>query len=179
VRVGLDDGADVGRQLRVPLFAALAAARGEVLQAADAVMPLVPSLLDRLASPTEASFGLAGAAAAQLHGDLGLEQAALVSRKAPGPRPNQGIVLRDGVVHHDGPARGETVTDRPRNARHSGGQDSSVRGRFPSAGRLRKLIRRRSCTTGRAAANPASVAATNAIASSRVNFRWGTLTMTP
>ena len=134
--MGLDDGADVGRQLRVLLLAALPAPRGEVLQAAHAVMLLVQSLLDRLASPAEAVLGLAGVAAAQCRGHLGLEQAALVSGEPSGPRPNQGVVLLDGVFHHSGPARGETVTDRPRSAHHSGGQDSSVWGRFPSSGRL-------------------------------------------
>ena len=116
-------------------FAPLPAARGEVLQAAHAVLLLVQSLLDRLASPAEAVLGLAGAAAAQCRGHLGLEQAALVSGQPPGPRPNQGVVLLDGVFHHSGPARGETVTE-PRSAHHPGGQDSSVLGRFPSSGRL-------------------------------------------
>jgi len=41
VRVGFDDGADVGGQSRVLLLAPLPAPRGEVLQAADAVMLLV------------------------------------------------------------------------------------------------------------------------------------------
>ena len=112
VGVGLDDGADVGGQLRVLLLAALPAARGEVLQAADAVMALVQPLLDGLASPAEAAFGLAGVAAAQFRGDLGLEQAALVSGEPSGPRADQGVDVLDGVFHHSGPARGETVTDQ-------------------------------------------------------------------
>src|SRR5215471_779493 len=110
--MGFDDGADVGGQLRVFLFAALPAARGEVLQAAQAVLPFVQSLLDRLTAPAEASLGVAGAAAAQRRGDLGLERAALVSGEASGPRTDQGVVLLNGVFHHGGPARGETMTDQ-------------------------------------------------------------------
>src|SRR5512132_641838 len=138
ISVGMrcDEGADVGRQLRVLRFAALPTSRGEVFQAAHAVLLFVPSRLDRLASPTEASLGLAGTAAAQRRGHLGLEQAALISREATGPRPDQGVVLLNGVVHHGGPARGETVTNQPRSTPHSGRQDSSVWGRFPSSGRL-------------------------------------------
>ena len=83
--MGLDDGADVGGQSRVLVLAALPAARGEVLQAADAVMALVQPLLDGLAPPAEASLGLAGVAAAELGGDLGLERAALVSGERLAP----------------------------------------------------------------------------------------------
>src|SRR5512135_835534 len=134
--VGLDDGAEIGGQVWVLLLAALPAARGEVLQAPHAVLLFVQSLLDRLASPAEASLDLAGAATAERRGHLGLEQAALVSGEASGPRPNQGVILLNGVVHHGGPAQGETMPDRPRSARYWGGQDSSLRGRFPAAGRL-------------------------------------------
>src|SRR5512142_3369702 len=77
VGVRLDDGADLGGPLRVLLFAALPAACGEVLQAADPVLSFVQSLLDRLTAPAEASLGLAGAAAAERRGHLGLAQAAL------------------------------------------------------------------------------------------------------
>src|SRR5512135_2206961 len=144
-----DDGADVGRQLRVLRFAALPTSRGEVFQAAHAVLLFVQSRLDRLASPTEASLGLAGTAAAQRRGHLGLEQAALISREATGPRPDQGVVLLNGVVHHGGLARGERVTDQPRSTPHSGRQDSSVWGRFPSSGRLNATPATRwRCTCG-------------------------------
>ena len=68
------------------------------------VLQLVQSLLDRLASPAEAAFGLAGVAAAQFGGHLGLEQAALVSGQPSGPRPNQGVEAFDGVFHEGGPA---------------------------------------------------------------------------
>jgi hypothetical protein len=85
VGVGLDDGADVGGQLRVLVFATLSAASGEVLQAADPVMAFLQSLLDGLASPSEASLGLAGVGGAEFDGDLGLEGAALVAGKATGP----------------------------------------------------------------------------------------------
>ena len=61
------------------------AASREVFQAADAVMAFLQSLLDSLASPSEASFGLASVAAAEFDGDLGLEGAALVTGKATGP----------------------------------------------------------------------------------------------
>src|SRR3954468_18129374 len=117
--MGLDDVADVGGQSRVLLLAAPAAARGEVLRAAQAASPFVQPLLDRLTAPAEASLGLAGAAAAQRRGDLGLEQTALVSGKAPGSRPDQGVIWLNGVVHHGGPARGATMTDRE--ARDRGG----------------------------------------------------------
>src|SRR3954470_19326073 len=110
--MGLDDGADVGGQSRVLVFAAPSAARREVLQAADPVLLLVQPLLDRVASPAEASLGLAGAAAAEHGSDLGLEQAALVSGEAPGPGPDQGVVLLNRVIHSSGPARGKTVTDQ-------------------------------------------------------------------
>src|SRR3954447_19303740 len=138
--MGLDEGADVGGQLRVLLFAARPAAGGEVLQAADAGPLFVQSLLDRLPAPAEAALSLSGAAVAQHRGHLGLEQTTLVSREAPGPRSNQGVVLRDGDVHHDGPARGETMTDLPGSGRRSGEQDSSVRGGFPSSGRLIDIV---------------------------------------
>src|SRR5512144_2932703 len=88
--MGLDDGADVGGQLWILLFAALPAACGEILQAADPMLEFVQSLVDRLASPAEASLSLAGAAAAQRRGHLGLEQATLVSGEASGSRPDQG-----------------------------------------------------------------------------------------
>src|SRR5205823_8946804 len=113
VGVGLDDGADVGRQLWILLFAALPAPCGEVLQAADAVLLLEEPLLDRRASPAEAVLSLSCVAAAQGRDDLGLEQAALVSGQTSGPRPNQGVVLLDGVFHHGCPTQGETVTDGP------------------------------------------------------------------
>src|SRR5205823_9351918 len=98
--MGLDDGADVGGESWILLFAALPAARGEVLQAAHPVLLLVQSLLDRLASPAEASLDLAGATPAERGGDLGLEQAALVSGQASGPRSDQGVVLLHGDVYH-------------------------------------------------------------------------------
>src|SRR4029079_10557984 len=90
--VWLDEGAGVVRQSRVLLLAPLPAARREVLQAAHAVLLFVEPLLDRLASPAEAVFGLAGVAAAQCRDHLGLEQAALISGQPPRPRPNQGVL---------------------------------------------------------------------------------------
>ncbi len=45
------------------------------------------------------AFSLAGIPAAQRRGDLGLEQATLVTREASGPRPNQGVVSLDRVFH--------------------------------------------------------------------------------
>src|SRR5512135_352109 len=98
-----DDRPDVRRQLWVLLFAALSAPRGEVLPAAHPVLQFVQSRLDGVASPTEASFGLAGAAAAQFHGHFGLEQSALVSGEASGSGTNQGVEALDGVIHHGGP----------------------------------------------------------------------------
>src|SRR5436305_1471360 len=110
--MGLDDGADVGGESWILLFAALPAARGEILQAAHPVLLLVQPLLDRLTSPAESALGLAGAAVAERRSDLGLEQAALISGQASGPRSDQGVILLRGDVHRSGPARGETI-DRP------------------------------------------------------------------
>src|SRR3982750_4674982 len=85
VGVGFDDRADVRRKLRVLFFTSLSAACREVLQAADSVMTLVQSLRDGLTPPAEASFRVAGVAAAQFGGDLGLDRAALVSGEPSGP----------------------------------------------------------------------------------------------
>lgn len=78
------------------------AARGEVLQAAHPVTKLVPSLLNRVASPAAASFGQAGAAAAEFGGHLGQEQSALRSGQPAGSRPDQDVEARDGVWDHGG-----------------------------------------------------------------------------
>src|SRR4249920_379218 len=109
----VDKRTDVGGPLRILLFAALPAARDKVLQAAHPVLPFVQSLRDRLAPPAEASLGWAGAAAAQRRDHLGLEQAALGSGEVSGPRSDQVVILFHGVVHHSGPAQGETMTERP------------------------------------------------------------------
>jgi hypothetical protein len=98
VRLGFDDRGDVRRQWRVLRFAALAAARGEVPQAADRVTKRVPSRRDGVASPAEASFGVAGTAVAQFGGHLGQEQSTLKSGEPSGPRPNQGVEAFDGVL---------------------------------------------------------------------------------
>src|SRR5512144_853110 len=114
VRVGLDDRADVRRQLRVLLLAAPSAAGGEVLQAADPAPALVEPLLDGLTPPAEASFGLAGVAAAQFGGDLGLERAALISGEPPGPGTDQGIEAFDGAFHEGsqpGPRDGDRLIE--------------------------------------------------------------------
>ena len=103
VGMGLHDRADVGRQLRVLLFAAPPTSRGEVLQTAHPLTRLVQSLLDRLASPAEASFGLSGTAVAQFRSHLGLEQAALVSGQSSGTRTKQGINAGGGRVHERDP----------------------------------------------------------------------------
>jgi hypothetical protein len=103
VRMRFDDRAEIGRQLRVLLFAALPASRREVLPATHPVVEFVESLLDGVASPTEASFGQAGAAAAELVGHLGLEQSALVSCETSGARLDQGLEAFDGVFHEGDP----------------------------------------------------------------------------
>jgi hypothetical protein len=136
VRLGFDDRGDVRRQWRVLRFAALAAARGEVPQAADRVTKRVPSRRDGVASPAEASFGVAGAAVAQFGGHLGQEQSTLnpVSRLAPdrirASKRSTASCLRVALPD------GETVIDPPKVSHHLGGQDSSAPGRFPPAGRL-------------------------------------------
>ena len=83
--VRLNNLANIGRQLRVLVFAPLSGACGEVFQASDPVVAFLQSLLDGLTSPSEASFGLASTALAEFGGDLGLERAALVSGKTLGP----------------------------------------------------------------------------------------------
>jgi hypothetical protein len=60
-------------------------------------MTLVQPLLDGLTPPAEASLGLAGVAAAESDGDLGLERAALISGESPGPGTDQGVKEFDGV----------------------------------------------------------------------------------
>ena len=99
--MGFHDRADVGRQLRVLVFAPPSASRGEVLQTAHPLMRLVQSLLDRVASPAEASFGQSGTAAAQFRSHLGLEQAALVSGQSSRPRTKQGVEVVCGAFHVD------------------------------------------------------------------------------
>src|SRR5512135_3215081 len=102
MRMGLDKGAVVGRQLRVLLFAASSAARGEILPATHPVTKLVESRLDGVASPTEASFSLSSTAAAEFGSHLGLEQAALISRELSGTRSKQGVEVLGGFVDHGG-----------------------------------------------------------------------------
>ena len=99
----LDNHADVGGQLGVVLCAALAALGGEVLPAAHPGAQLMGSLLHRSASPAEAAFGQAGAAAAECEGDLGLKESALVTGEASGSGANQGVEAIAGVVHGGGP----------------------------------------------------------------------------
>src|SRR5262245_3092038 len=97
--VRLDDGADVGGQLRVPDFARDGTLGGEVLDTADAGAGLVQALLDAVATPAEAALGGAGAATTKGVGDLGLEQAALVPPESLGRRANQAVVLLAWIVH--------------------------------------------------------------------------------
>src|SRR5438046_561454 len=97
--MGLDDGADVGGQLRVLLLAALPAACGEVLPAAEPAVQLMQPRRHGVASPAEAAFGPAGIAAAECGGDLGLEEAALVSGEPPGGGADQGVAAFDVVAH--------------------------------------------------------------------------------
>jgi hypothetical protein len=67
-------------------------------------MAFVQSLLDGLAPPSEASFGLSSVAGAELDGDLGLEGAALVAGEAAGPGADQCVEAFDGVFLEGGPA---------------------------------------------------------------------------
>jgi hypothetical protein len=99
--MGFHDRANVGRQLRVLVFAPPSAARGEVLQTAHPLERLVQSLLDRLASPAEVTFGQSGTAATQFRRHLGLEQAALVSGQSSRTRTKQGVDLVCGAFHVD------------------------------------------------------------------------------
>src|SRR6516164_4993447 len=82
-RVGLgvrfDDGADVGCQLQVYLFAGQGAFGGEVVDTAQAGRGLVQTRLNAVTAPAEAAFGGAGAAATKGVGNLSLEQAALMA----------------------------------------------------------------------------------------------------
>jgi hypothetical protein len=101
--VGLGDGADVGGQALVPVLDSLPAARDEVFQAADAGVALMQPLLDGLAPPAEAAFGLSGIAGAQLDGDLGLGGAAWEAGQSPGAGADQGIGAFGGFVHGERP----------------------------------------------------------------------------
>ena len=62
-------------------------------------MTFLQPLLDGRTPPSEASLGLAGVAAAEPDGDLGLERAALISGESPGPGADQGVKEFDGVFH--------------------------------------------------------------------------------
>src|SRR5271168_1029853 len=97
--MGFHDRADVLGQLRILLFATRPASCGEVLHTAHLRSRLVQSLLDRLASPAKASFGLAGAAPAEFPSHLGHEQSALISCEPSGTRTNQGVDALNGSFH--------------------------------------------------------------------------------
>ena len=137
VGMGLDDRTDVRSQLRVLLFAAQPASRGEVLQAAHRLTRLVQSLQDRFSSPPEASFGLTGAAFAEFPGHLGHEQPTLVSSQPSGSRTDQGVEALGGSFH-DGslPWCTRQRQIRPQSRIISQGRGSSIPGRSRPAGRL-------------------------------------------
>ncbi len=62
--MGSHDGADIGRQLGILVFAARPAPCGKILQTPEALPGLMESFLDRLAPPAETAFGFASAAVA-------------------------------------------------------------------------------------------------------------------
>ena len=95
----LDDGPDVSGQRRIDLLAAFLAFGGEVLDATDAPGRLAEPLADRVASPAEAFLGLAGVAAAQLGGDLRLEESALMPLQTLGRRTDQAQIRLRSSVH--------------------------------------------------------------------------------
>src|SRR5208283_282104 len=95
----INDRTDIRGQLRVLLFAAQPASRGEVLAAAHRLTRLVQSLQDRFSSPPEASFSLTGAALAKFPGHLGNEQPTLVSSQPSGSRADQGVEALGGSFH--------------------------------------------------------------------------------
>ena len=66
---------------------------------------LVQALLDGVPPPAEAAFGLAGAAVAQLGGDLGQEGTAAEAGQPPGAGTDQGVERFGGGVHHNDPPR--------------------------------------------------------------------------
>src|SRR5262249_4327058 len=96
--VWLDEGADVRGELGVLDLAGRLAAGGEVLGAAEPGAGLVLAAGDGLSAPAEAALGGAGAAATQRVGDLGLEEAALVTLEAARRRADQLLgQLRRGI----------------------------------------------------------------------------------
>ena len=97
--MGLDDGADVGGELRVLVLAAAAAPRGEVLQASHPLLRLVESLGDRVPPPAEAAFGLAGVTVANGGGDLGDEGTAAEAGQPLGAGTDQSVERFRGGVH--------------------------------------------------------------------------------
>jgi hypothetical protein len=99
--VWLDEVADVLGALRLFLLPAGPATSGEVLDTADALPAFVQALADGVAPLAEAPFRLAGVAAAQLSGDLGLEQAALVPLEVSRRRADQ-LVVGFGSSGHQG-----------------------------------------------------------------------------
>src|SRR5260370_17443196 len=111
--MGFSVPAAVLRQLRILLFATRPASCGEVLQTAHPPTRLKQSLLNRGASPAKASFGLAGAAAAEFRSHLGYEQSALIPCKPSGTRTNQDIDALDGSFHNCCPPSRSTQHPRP------------------------------------------------------------------
>src|SRR5271167_3699035 len=101
--MGLDDRTDVRSQLRVLLFATQPTSRDEILETAHPLTSLVQSLQNRVSSPPEASFGLAGAASTEFRGHLGHVQPALVSGQPSGSRTDQGIEALGGSFHDGSP----------------------------------------------------------------------------
>src|SRR5271157_4373556 len=101
--MGLDDRTDVRSQLRVPLFATQPTSRNEILETAHPLTSLVQSLQNRVSSPPEASFCLAGAASTEFRGHLGHVQPALVSGQPSGSRTDQGVEALGGSFHDCSP----------------------------------------------------------------------------
>ena len=64
---------------------------------------LVQPLLDGLAPPAEAAFGLAGVAVAELGGDLGVEGPAAEAGQPSGPGTDQGVERFGGGIHRNDP----------------------------------------------------------------------------
>ena len=103
IGVGFYDGADVGGELRILVLAAAATAHREIVDTPHPLSRLVESLGDRVTTPAETTFGLAGVAVAEFPGDLGDEGAAAESGQSSGPRSNQGVERFRGGVHPNDP----------------------------------------------------------------------------
>ncbi len=117
--VGLDDGPDVCRQLRVLLLAARVAAAGK-FPAADTRSAVRASPWRRCGVPSRSVVRPGGVAVTEGQADLGLEESALMPGQPLGPEAEQFVARVRGVVHGRLVPDGERRKQRPRTLSHAG-----------------------------------------------------------